>query len=266
MSITSIFIGQRTMKCLLPFVLLLAHQAHTQPRFHALAFYSERVEHDHVDFAHQAIKYYTAIAKRDHFDFASTSDWNDLNSANLARYDLVIWLNDQPRTAPQRASFEQYMNQGGGWLGFHIAAYNDSQTRWPWFVSFLGGSVFYGNEWPPLPADLIVEDKSHPIARHLPGKFLSPSNEWYAWQPSPRLDKNVKVLLSLSPSNYPIGLKDTLESGDIPVVWANTRFRMLYMNMGHGDRIFTNAKQNNIFRDAIVWLGRMPAKQVKPLP
>lgn len=62
----------------------------------------------------------------------------------------MIWLDDKPHKPQQRAAFEQYMEHGGGWLGFHIAAYNDSDTRWPWFVRFLGGGVFYGNNWPPL--------------------------------------------------------------------------------------------------------------------
>jgi hypothetical protein len=249
------------MKLLLALAFLLASVAHAQqPAFHVLAFYSETVEHDHVDFAHQAIKFYTAAAQRDHFDFTSTTNWDDLNAANLAHYQLILWLDDQPHTPPQRAAFEQYMEHDGGWLGFHIAAYNDSDTHWPWFVSFLGGGVFYGNNWPPLPATLTVDDKSHPITKRLPADFLSPPNEWYIWKPSPRLNKDVKVILTLSPSNYPLGFKDTLEGGDLPVVWTNTQYRMLYMNMGHGDRIFTDDTQNHLFEDAILWLGTLPAK------
>jgi type 1 glutamine amidotransferase len=52
-----------------------------------------------------------------------------------------------------------------------------------------------------------------------------------------------------------LGFKDTLTSGDIPVVWTNTKYRMIYMNMGHGDKIFTDAHQNDLFEDALRWLG-----------
>jgi uncharacterized protein len=249
------------MKYFLALAVLLAPFAQAQqPVFHVLAFYSEKVERDHVDFAHQAITFYTAAAQRDHFDFASTTNWDDLNIVNLGQYQLILWLDDQPHTPQQRAAFEQYMEHGGGWLGFHIAAYNDSDTHWPWFINFLGGGIFYGNNWPPLPATLTVDDKSHPITRRLPGAFLSPPNEWYIWKPSPRLNKDVKVLLTLSPSNYSLGFKDTLEGGDLPVVWTNTKYRMLYMNMGHGDRLFTSDTQNHLFEDAILWLGALPAK------
>jgi uncharacterized protein len=234
--------------------LSFAARAQQQPSYRVLAFYSENVEHDHVDFAHQAIRFYTAAAKRDDFELVLTTNWDDLNTANLARYQLILWLDDFPHTQQQRAAFEQYMTNGGGWLGFHIAAYNDTGTNWPWFLEFIGGGVFHGNNWPPLPAILTIDDKSHPITKRIPETFLSPANEWYIWKPSPRQNKDVKVLLTLAPSNYPLGLKDVVAGGDLPVVWTNTRYRMLYMNMGHGDRIFTSDVQNRLMEDALLWV------------
>jgi type 1 glutamine amidotransferase len=226
-----------------------------QPHFNVLAFYSTNVEKDHVLFAQQAIQFFSAKARQDNFDFAVTTNWDDLNTTRLKKVQVVLWFDDFPHTPAQRAGFEQYMQNGGGWLGFHIAAYNDEATHWPWFVDFLGGAVFYGNNWPPLPALLDVDDKTSPITRHLPAQFTSPTNEWYIWQPSPRLNKDVKVLLTLDKSNYPLGLKDTIRGGDLPVVWTNTRYRMIYMNMGHGDKIFNDPHQNQLFEDALLWLG-----------
>ena len=227
------------------------------PKFRVIAFYSDTVEHDHVEFAHQAIRFYQDAAKHDGFEFTPTNDWNDLNQKKLADYQVVLWLDDFPHTPQQRAAFEQYMENGGGWLGFHIAAYNDRSTQWPWFVRFLGGGVFYGNNWPPLPATLTVDlPGKDPITRHLPAHFRSPANEWYLWKPSPRENKDVKVLLTLAPSNYPLGMKDILRGGDLPVMWTNTRYRMLYMNMGHGDKIFTSDIQNQMMEDAILWIGQ----------
>jgi type 1 glutamine amidotransferase len=63
------------------------------------------------------------------------------------------------------------------------------------------------------------------------------------------------VLLTLDPANYPIGKKDIMREGDIPVVWTNTKYKMLYINMGHGDMIFTSAVQNKLFENAVMWLG-----------
>jgi type 1 glutamine amidotransferase len=223
--------------------------------FRVLAFYAAQGEPDHLAFAEQALPFFTELAKKDNFYFESTTRWDDLNAEKLKDFQLVLWLNESPKEAQQRAAFQAYMKHGGGWLGFHASAYNDESTRWPWFVDFLGGSVFYGNNWPPLPARLIVDDRFHPVTHELPDTFTSPANEWYIWKPSPRANKRVKVLLTLDPGNYPIGLKDTITSGDLPVVWTNTRYRMIYMNMGHGDKIFTNTEQNKLFENAILWLG-----------
>jgi type 1 glutamine amidotransferase len=221
---------------------------------HVLAFYSTNVERDHVDFAQQALTFFADAAKRDKFQFESTTNWDDLNPQRLKGVQIVMWFNDSAHTAQQRAAFEQYMEHGGGWFGFHFAAYNDSGTHWPWFVKFLGGAVFYGNNWPPLPALLDIDDKASPVTKHLPEHYLSPANEWYSWQPNPRANKDVRVLLTLDPSNFPLGFKDTLTGGDIPVVWTNTRYRMIYMNMGHGDKIFADEHQNQMFEDALLWL------------
>jgi hypothetical protein len=30
---------------------------------------------------------------------------------------------------------------------------------------------------------------------------------------------------------------------------------MIYMNMGHGDKIFTDPLQNRLFEDGLLWLG-----------
>lgn len=227
-----------------------------QASFRVLAFYTDKGEPDHIDFARQALSFFADLSRKDNFEFQSTTRWEDLNAENLKYFQVVLWLNDFAQTAEQRKAFEAYMDGGGAWLGFHVSAYNDESTHWPWFVDFLGGAVFYGNNWPPLPATLVVDDRTHPVTRHLPAKFVSPANEWYIWNPSPRLTKEVKVLLTLDPSNYPIGLKDTITGGDLPVVWTNTRYRMIYMNMGHGDKIFTSKEQNALFEDAVLSLGR----------
>src|SRR5713101_25963 len=232
-----------------------------QTSFKVLAFYSTKVEPDHVLFAEGALKFFSDLSAKNNFTFDSTSNWDGMNDFNLGKYQVVVWLNDQPSKAEQRLAFQKYIENGGAWLGFHVAAYNDKDSNWPWFVDFLGGGVFHINSWPPLPAKLTVDDHSHPVTKHLPGSFRSPDNEWYIWRPSPRLNKGVRVLVTLDPSNYPIGFKDVLTSGDLPAVWTNTKYKMLYMNMGHGDKIFASPIQNKLIEDATLWLGTRGGKK-----
>ncbi len=243
--------------CAIVLLLLAANgvAAAKEPAFKVLAFYSTDVEPDHVHVANDALVFFRELAAKDNFIFDSTTNWGKLNAAELKNYQLILWLNDFPKTAEQRAAFENYMEHGGGWLGFHVAGYNDKTTKWPWFVDFLGGAVFYTNNWPPLPAKLIVDDRAHPVTKGLPASYLAPANEWYIWEPSPRLNKYVHVLVTLDPSNYPLGVKDVIKEGDLPVVWTNTKYRMIYMNMGHGEKIFGDAVQNTLFTNAVMWLG-----------
>ena len=248
--------GNATMKLLMLLLFPLLNlcvqgQAQQSRPPRVLAFYTEKGEQDHIDFAHQAIHFFERDAAARHYTWQATQDWNELLRATPGQDQLVLWLNDEPRTPAQRSAFEAYMEQGGAWLGFHAAAYNDSGTGWPWFVRFLGGAVFKNNNWPPLPATLQVEDHDSLLTRGLPDRFASPANEWYGWMPNPRDDKDVRVFLSLAPENYPIGLKDVITGGDIPVMWTNQRYRMLYINMGHGDKIFDSPAQNGLFQRAV---------------
>ena len=226
-----------------------------QSRFRVLAFYSTKRGARPSAVCGRALKFFAARATSDNFEFDSTTDWQQMNDAYLKAYQVVVWLNDSPTKAEQRSAFQRYMENGGAWMGFHASGYNDKDTNWPWFVDFLGGAVFHINSWPPLPAKLTIDDRAHPVAKGIPDAYESPANEWYVWKPSPRLNKDVRILVTFDPSNYPIGLKDVLTGGDLPVVWTNTKYKMLYMNMGHGDKIFTSPVQNRLVENAVNWLG-----------
>lgn len=245
----------KTLLCLLMGLSLFRAEAQT-PQFKVIVFYSKAGERDHLDFAYNAIDFYKELGKKKHFTVDTTSSWKNLNIDFLKNYQVVIWTNDSPQNSAQRSAFESYMDNGGAWLGFHVSAYNDKDTHWPWFVTFLGGAVFYNNNWPPLPATLIVDDHNHPVTKQMPAKYKAPINEWYGWKPNPRDNKDVKVLLSLdTAANYPLGKKDIITTGDIPVVWTNTKYKMIYMNMGHGDLNFESPVQNQMFVNALMWLG-----------
>lgn len=226
------------------------------PRPKILAFFTTAGELDHLLFAQQAMQALGARSGEAGYTFAATSDWDALNEASLRDVRIVIWLNGMPPAPAQRAAFERYMQRGGAWLGFHISGFGD--RAWPWFGELLGGSRFSASNWPSLPARLNADAVTHPILRGVPATFVAPTNEWYAWTPSPRTNPDVTVLLTLDDSNFPLGVKNTLNGGDIPVAWINTRYRMVYLNFGHGNQIFSTPILPAIIDNSVQWLLRQP--------
>ena len=223
------------------------------PRFKALIYYTQHAEEAHVQFAEQATTFFKKLNYGDGFVLDITTDFSKYPYEKLKEYNVIIMLNTSPNTKAERDAFEQYMENGGGWVGFHAAAYNDKNTHWPWFVKFLGGGVFYCNNWPPQPVLVEVDNEEHPVTKNLPASFVAPASEWYQWTPSPRQNKDVEVLLSLSPKNYPLGIKDVVNFGDFPIVWSNKNYRMIYLNMGHGDEEFIDGTQNLLLVNAFRW-------------
>jgi hypothetical protein len=67
-----------------------------QSSFRVLAFYSTKVEPDHVLFAEGALKFFSGLSAKNNFTFDSTSNWDDMNDFNLGKYQVVVWLNDEP--------------------------------------------------------------------------------------------------------------------------------------------------------------------------
>ena len=224
------------------------------PRFKALIYYTRHAEEAHVQFAEQTTTFFKKLNYGDGFVLDITTDFSKYPYEKLKEYNVIIMLNTSPNTKAERDAFEQYMENGGGWVGFHAAAYNDKNTHWPWFVKFLGGGVFYCNNWPPQPVLVEIDNEEHPVTKNLPASFVAPASEWYQWTPSPRQNKDVEVLLSLSPKNYPLGIKDVVNFGDFPIVWSNKNYRMIYLNMGHGDEEFIDGTQNLLLVNAFRWV------------
>ena len=222
-------------------------------RFNALFVWDPTAESAHVEFDQQALHFFHKLSYGEGFTYdVKTECPASLDS--LIQYDVVVMLNSLPQSPKARVAFEQYMEQGGGWIGFHATGYNDKDTHWPWFNQFLGCGQFLCNNWPPQPVLVDVEDNLHAITRNLPSQFVAPASEFYQFSPSPRANEDVEVLVSISPKNYPLGIKDIVLYGDFPIVWTNKHYRMVYLNMGHGDEGFIDATQNLLFTNAFRWV------------
>ena len=224
------------------------------PRFKALVYWNPLAEEAHVQFDRQAMAFFQKLTYGNGWIMEQTTSLADYPYDRLKGYDVIISLNAMPHVEVERRAFELYMENGGGWMGFHASAYNDKNTHWPWFNRFLGCGVFYCNNWPPQPVLVERNILQHPVTKSIPHEFVAPSSEFYQWNPSPRNNSDVDVLLSISQKMYPFGLKDVVKFGDFPLVWTNKKYRMIYLNMGHGNEGFMDTTQQLLFINALRWI------------
>jgi hypothetical protein len=255
------------------------------PEFKVVAFYTARNDQAHISFVHEANKWFSKAALKYNFEYDSTNNWGNLNYAFLSHYQVVIFLDTRPDSLSQRLAFQKYMENGGGWMGFHFSAFaltpSEYPQNWDWYHNqFLGSGQYVSNTWRPVSAILKVEDKSHPATKNLPGTFKSSPNEWYRWQYDLRKNPSIKILLSIDSSSYPLGTgpkpSEIWHSGFYPVVWTNKNYRMIYFNMGHNDidyehkydstnktlsYTFNNEIQDELVINALLWLGTKMASK-----
>ena len=255
---------------------LFSHSQTPRPLFHVIAFYTAKRDTAHISFVHEANRFFPRIAAQYNFTYDSTNDWTHLNKKFLSHYQVVIFLDTRPDDSAQREAFQQYMEYGGAWMGFHFAGFALNHSlypqNWDWYHNvFIGAGQYKSNTWRPTSAILRVEDSTHPATRHLPTTFKSSPNEWYRWEKDLRLNPDIKILLSIDSTSFPLGTGpkpyEIWHSGYYPVVWTNKKYHMLYFNMGHNDIDyqnktyqelsfqFANDVQNQLIIDGIMWLG-----------
>jgi hypothetical protein len=260
---------------IVPNLLLLAKR--NQPEFKVIAFYTGKNDQAHISFVNEANRWFSEVSAKNHFRYEATSDWTRLNAENLAHYQVVVFLDTRPDAPDQRKAFQDYMEKGGAFMGFHFSAFaltpSDYPQNWDWYhLQFLGSGEYGSNTWRPTSAILKVEDRKHPAMKHLPEKFTASPNEWYRWQNDLRKNSDIKILASIDSTSFPLGTGpkeyEIWHSGYYPVVWTNSKFRMIYINMGHNDidyehhsnkelsYTFANKTQNRMILDALGWLGK----------
>ncbi|WP_225810698.1 ThuA domain-containing protein [Streptomyces spinosus] len=242
--------------------------------FRVLALYNGTWDAAHISFVHEANQWFPQQAAANGFTYTASNNWDLLANGGVNSYQVVLFLDDLPQSAAQRAGFEQYMRAGGAWMGFHVSAFTTDAQSWPWYHNqFLGSGNFRSNTWGPTTAVLRVEDRTHPSTRNLPATFTSSVSEWYSWSNDLRQNPDIKILASIDPSSFPLGTdpNQTWYSGYYPILWTNTKYKMLYANFGHNamnydtntalSSTFASATQNQFVLDGLKWLGGAASSQ-----
>lgn len=265
---------KRLLLCLIAFLFCAFSSAQ---KFNVVGFYTKRNDQAHISFVTEANKWLYKMGKENSFNYDSTNNWDNLNEKFLKKYQVVIFLDVRPDSAEQRKAFQEYVEKGGAWLGFHFAAFALDRSlypqNWDWYHNeFIGAGQYVSNTWRPVPAILRTENVGHPVLKNIPSTFKSSASEWYRWEKDLRINPNIKILLSVDSTSFPLGTgpkaHEIWHSGYYPIGWTNTKYRMVYFNFGHNDidyenktnrtlsYTFGNPIQDQLILNALLWLGR----------
>ncbi|MFJ2884800.1 ThuA domain-containing protein [Streptomyces sp. NPDC087305] len=245
-----------------------AHASTAATPFKVLGLYSGTYDAAHIDFEKEANVWFPQQAAANGFTYTSSTNWDLLANGGVNAYQVVLFLDDLPQTSAQRSGFETYMRNGGGFMGFHVSAFTTDAASWSWYHNtFLGSGNFVSNTWGPTAVTLKVEDHSIPPTANLPTTFTSSVSEWYSWSNDLRQNPDIKILASIDPSSFPVGTdpNQSWYSGYYPIIWTNTKYKMLYANFGHNamnyttntrlSSTFASPTQNQFLLNGLKWLG-----------
>lgn len=158
-----------------------------------------------------------------------TEDPAAFTADNLARYRAVVFLyttGNDVIDASGKAAFEQFVRDGGGWLGIHSAA--DTEYAWPFYTELV---VTPFRTHPAIqPATIDIEAPSHPVMTGLPSPWQA-TDEWYDFIGNARDTSGVTILATIDETTYSGGSS----GADHPLIWAHERLggRALYSAIGH---------------------------------
>jgi type 1 glutamine amidotransferase len=215
------------------------------PRFSALVFSKTAAfRHDSIPAGVAAIQ---QLGAQHNFRVDATEDAAAFTDANLARYDVVIWLSTtgDVLTDAQQAAFERYIRAGGGYAGIHAAS--DTEYDWAWYGGLVG-AYFRDHPGSVNPqfqvATVKVLGRDTAATRPLPRRWER-EEEWYNFRTNPR--GTVRVLAEVDERTYdPRGYSVPGGSPGMgrhhPISWCQSYDggRAFYTAMGHKPEYYSD--------------------------
>lgn len=206
--------------------------------------------HTSIPYGNYALEQMAAKTGAFSVDLADTYDI--FTDEHLAKYDGLLFNSTtglKPSPEQQKAILD-FVNNGGGVIGFHAAA--DNFGSWPDGVAMIGG-IFNGHPWGAGGKWAFKnEDPKHPLMAAFDGKGFWHTDEIYWYKPESFQGRDkLRVLLSLDMShaanqkpldndNAKKNLAVAPDKVDVPVSWVRQigKGRLFFTNLGHRDDTF----------------------------
>ncbi|WP_394747853.1 ThuA domain-containing protein [Spongiimicrobium salis] len=186
-----------------------------------------------------------SLGASNNFEITQTEDASEFSFANLQQYQLVVFLNTTGDVLnnTQQAAFEQYIQNGGSFMGIHSAT--DTEFDWPWYGELVG--AYFDNHPAIQEAAMDIVDATHPATSSLPSRWIR-TDEWYNFRD---MNPAINSLINLDESSYSGG-----EDGAIhPIAWFHEfdGGRSFYTAMGHTEASYAEPDFRNHLLGGILY-------------
>ena len=116
------------------------------------------------------------LGQKNKFGVDTTENPNDFTTENLKQYAAVVFLNTTGNVLneEQQKAFEQFIRNGGGYVGIHSSA--DTEYDWAWFGELNG--AYFKSHPRPQQANFNIIDAGNIATANLP-KVWSRFDELY---------------------------------------------------------------------------------------
>ena len=186
-------------------------------------------QHESIPLGVSAIQ---KLGSQNNFEVDTTSNAEWITDDTLKNYASVVFLSTTGDVLNnyQEADFERYIQSGGGYVGIHAAA--DAEYDWGWYGRLVGGYFLTHpgimDSFPNVQEGVLnVVDQNNEATKHLPKQWTR-TDEYYSYK---KLNKDVKVLMTIDESSYKIGVKMDYH----PMTWYHEYDggRAFYTALGH---------------------------------
>ncbi len=178
------------------------------------------------------------------------------NDANLAMANVVVWLNTSGNgllTTDEKSAFEQFIQNGGGFVGVHAATDTYRDGSWPWYNDLVGAIVQSGPNHTSNNFNATMDVLgTHPAVTHL-GMEWNKNEEYYYWELNGGYlyDGNIDLLSVRSTGS---------QSYDAPrpITWYKIfdGGRSFYTALGHNASDYIGDENfRTMIEQAILWAG-----------
>ncbi|GEN98586.1 hypothetical protein NSE01_04190 [Novosphingobium sediminis] len=212
-----------------------------------------------------ARKRLTAIAATRGWQIVFTDRGGVMNAEDLARFAVVVWNNvsGDALTLPQRAAFQAYLEQGGGYAGIHGSG-GDPVWFWDWYADTLLGARFIGHPGRPQFQTATVTLTDDAITGGATAAFPL-LEEWYSFDRNPVAGGAVAAATIDEKDYQQIGYRgESLSMGYHPIAWRKAigAGRMFYTAIGHRPENYDEPHAAALLAEGIAWA--MGTKGTKP--